>query len=183
MKGSLRQINQHRIVTLKHSCQGGCRGEPSGMTAHDFNDGDGRFVVIDGCVDGNLADGRSYILGGASKARGVICHYQVIIDGLWDSDKADRAFMLRGVAGELADCVHRVITSDIKDGLDFVLFKSGEKFRIHRIRQILRKLIAAGSKVSPRGRLYKRKGFRLFISVCMSIICPCRNPSIPFTMP
>ena len=46
IKCHLRQVDQHRIVSLEFPCKDAGRRQPSGVASHDLHDGDRLLIVI-----------------------------------------------------------------------------------------------------------------------------------------
>ena len=80
----LRQIYELRRCIVLITCERGSGSEPSCVTSHDFNDCH-TLNSIDKGVMGYLKHARCDVFGGRAKSRSVVCHAQVIVDGLWNS--------------------------------------------------------------------------------------------------
>ena len=117
------------------------------MTSHDLDDRHGFFVVVNGCVDGDLTNGGRNIFCGASESRRMIGEHEIVVDRFRDSDEPDVAFDRFRIAGKLADCVHGIVAADIEKVADIFDCKFFKQLRIDRIVQIFRQLVAAGSEV------------------------------------
>ena len=147
VKVCFRKVDQNRVVVFELSGQCAGSSEPSGMASHNLNNGNGFFIVINGCVASNLPYSRSYVFCGTSKSRCVICLDKVIINCFWNSDHTDVAADLFGIAGKLADSIHGIIASDVEEISDVVCFEACKKLWINRIVEIFRKLVSAGAKI------------------------------------
>ena len=158
-----RKINEKWIVSDVFPCKGSGSGEPASVTSHDLDDG-GRFFLIDTGVQGDLTDSGSHVTGSASEAWGMVRIYKVIINGLRLAEDTDVAADLFGIAGKLADGIHGIISSDIKEPADVHLLEFPEQLRINRIFQRFRKFVTAGAKIGARcpgksAKLFARKCF------------------------
>ena len=158
-----RKINEKWIVSGVFPCKGSGSGEPASVTSHDLDDG-GRFFLIDTGVQGDLTDSGSHVTGSASEAWGMVRIYKVIINGLRLAEDTDVAADLFGIAGKLADGIHGIISSDIKEPADVHLLEFPEQLRINRIFQRFRKFVTAGAKIGARcpgksAKLFARKCF------------------------
>ena len=116
------------------------------MASHDLNDGDGLFIIINGGIDGNFTDGGGNIFCSTSESRCMICENQVIVDGLWNPDKADLTATYGSITGKFTYSIHGVISADIEKVTDAVFFKFFKEERINVILQIFRQFIATGAK-------------------------------------
>ena len=149
VKSNFWKINKQRIVTSVFTCKGAGSSEPSGMASHDLDDRD-RFFLIDIGIGRDLTDCGSNVFCGTSESRSMISIYQIIVDGLWFADHADRTADTCSIAGKLADGIHGIITADIEEPADIELFKFAEKCRINRIFKRFRQFVAAGAEISSR---------------------------------
>ena len=158
-----RKINEKWVVSGVFPGKGSCSGEPACVTSHDLDNGD-RFFLINTGVQGDLTDSGSYVTGSASEARGMVCVYKIVINGLRLAEDTDVAADLFGIAGKLADGIHGIISSDIKEPADVHLLEFPEQLRINRIFQRFRKFVTAGAKIGARcpgksAKLFARKCF------------------------
>ena len=87
----LRQIDEHGVVSLEFSGKYAGSSQPSGVPPHDFHDCHGFFIVIHGCVDGDLSHGRSDIFCRAPESGRVVCEDEVVVDRLRNTDETDLA--------------------------------------------------------------------------------------------
>ena len=150
IKGSFRQIDKDRIVSLKFSGKGGCGGQPSGVTSHDLNDSDRFFAVIYRGVQSDLAHRGGDVFCRASESRCVVREYQVVVDGLGDPDETDLAADLIGVCRQLAHGVHGVVSADVEKETDMILFKSLKDAGIYFVLKVIRETVSAGTQVGAR---------------------------------
>ena len=146
IKGCFREIDQEWIVTFVFSGKGRGCSEPARMTAHDFYNSNG-FFLIDICIYGNFADCRGYISGSTSKAWSVVSMNQVVINGFGLSDNADIAACLGCIPGKLAYSIHGIISANIEKPANVHFSEFLKKSGVNRIFQRFRKLIAAGAQV------------------------------------
>ena len=124
IKRHFRQIDQNRIISFKFSCQCACRCKPSRMTPHDLDDCHWFFIIIYRCVNCNLPHGWSHIFCRASKPRRMICIDKVVIDRFRYTQKANIASDHLRITRQFAHCIHRIISSDIKEITDVIFLKS-----------------------------------------------------------
>ena len=93
----------------------------------------------------------------------MVCVYKVIVDGLRLAKDTDIAADLPGIAGKLADSIHGIVASDIKEPADVHLLEFTEELRINRVFQGFREFVAAGTKI---GAWCPGKGLKLFSWKC-----------------
>ena len=135
-----RKINEKWVVSGVFPGKGSCSGEPACVTSHDLDDGDGFFLI------------------------NMVCVYKIVINGLRLAEDTDITVDLFGIAGKLADGIHGIISSDIKEPADVHLLEFPEQLRINRIFQRFRKFVTAGAKIGARcpgksAKLFARKCF------------------------
>ena len=80
----------------------------------------------------------------------MVCKDKIIVDRLRDSDETDLAVYSLSIAGKLAYCIHGIISTDVEEVTDIVLFKFLKELRIDSVCQVFRKLVAAGTKIRSR---------------------------------
>ena len=150
IKCNFRKIDQNRIVAFEFTGKDTGSGQPSGMTAHDLNDCNGFFIIINRSVDRNLTNSGCYIFGSTSESRCMVCQDKVIVDRLRDSNETDLAVYSLSIAGKLAYCIHGIISTDVEEVADIVLLKFLKELRIDSVCQVFRKFVTAGTKIRSR---------------------------------
>ena len=136
-----RKINEKWVVSGVFPGKGSGSGEPACVTSHDLDNGD-RFFLINTGVQGDLTDSGSYVTGSASEARGMVCVYKIVINGLRLAEDTDITVDLFGIAGKLADGIHGIIAANVQKITDLHPVEFVKNGLIKSIRQAFRKLIA-----------------------------------------
>ena len=132
VKICLRQINQHRVVLLEFAGKYGCCGQPAGMTAHDLNDGN-RFCIINRSIQPNFTDRSSHIFCSTAKSRCVVGEDQIVVDRFRNAHDTYINVVGSSIAGKLADGIHRIVSTYIKEVTDIHFFKFLKQQRIDGI--------------------------------------------------
>ena len=73
--------------------------------------------------------------------------HKVIVNGLRNADEPDVTSILRCIAGKLAYSIHGIISADVEEIPDAVLFQPAEQFWIHPVVQVFRQLVPAGAQI------------------------------------
>ena len=80
----------------------GCCGQPAGMAAHDFNDGN-RFCIVNRSVQSDFTDGSSHIFCGTAESLCVVGEDQVVVDRFRNTHDTYINVVGSSIAGKLAD--------------------------------------------------------------------------------
>ena len=120
------------------------------MTAHDLHDRDGPGVIY-ACVNADLPHCGCHISGSAAKTRRMVCEDKVIVNGLRFPQHYNTAAHLSPVPRQLAHGIHGIISADIEEISDAHVLKLFKQCPVHRVLQILRQLISAGTKIGSGG--------------------------------
>ena len=145
--------------------QGGSRRDPAGIAAHQLhhNHMDGQC----GGVLGDFQSGYSRIFGRASKARAMIRHRQVVVNGLGDSDHPQLIAALGGQLIDLIAGVHGIVAAVIEEITDVEPLEAFQHRRIVRIRQ----LAAAGAQGGGWGLGQQGQVFPVHLTKIQQIPC------------
>ena len=151
----LGQADHVHALAVLGAGQGGGRGQPAGVAAHDLDDGD-----IVGAVDRGVADELFHddadVLGRAAVAGGMVCDHQVVVDRFGHAHKADVAADIGAVLGQFADGVHAVVAADVEEVADIQLLEDLEQLFVDGLALVavpVGQLVAAGAEIARRRAL------------------------------
>ena len=150
IKCHLRQIDQHRIISLELACKNTGRSQPSRMASHDLHDRNRLLIIIHRCIDRNLPHCRGNVFCRAAESRRMVCTYKIIVYRLGDSHKSDITACFFCIPGQFAHRIHGIISTNIEEISNPVLLKFFKQPRVDFIPEIFRKLVPARSQIRSR---------------------------------
>lgn len=83
--------------------------------------------------------------------------HQIVVNGLWNADKADVAVNPGCISGQLAHGIHGIVAADIEEPANVHFFEFLEQPWINFVCERFGKFVAAGAEISCRCVGKKRK--------------------------
>ena len=149
-EGNFRKVNQVRTCSRIRG-QGCGSGQPAGVAAHDFHNGDASLVVHAEVLV-NFHAGGSDKFGGGAEAGAVVRAVKVIVNGFGDSDDAAFITGLLHEFGYLVAGIHGIV-APVVEKVAYVVFS--EYFQQTAVIRIIHgwgcHLVAAGTQGRCRG--------------------------------
>ncbi len=123
--------------------EGGARGDPTRVAAHDFENGDEIALAHGLVVAAHLTDRGGDVFDHGTVTRAVVGDGQVVIDGLGDTDDAELVALFLREFGDLVGGVLGVVATGVEEVANVLRFEDFE--HALEIRLVLQ-LVAAGAE-------------------------------------
>jgi len=147
IKRYFRKVDQIRSVAVfgfRKSC-GACK--PSGITSHDFHNGDHVFLISQTlCIADHFFCGSTDIFRCTPESRCMVCQCQVIVYGFRNAEELLGLSCKDRIIRQFLDSIHGIISADINECINVQLIQDFENLFINCfIFMNLRKFVTAGT--------------------------------------